>query len=186
MVNISSPVRCADRMTIHLRCARAHEFNALRALMFDAIQHSNSPYSAAQRRAWCPGPEADDAWRRRLAAQYVVVAERETPAHVSPADDVSAQAETSLLGFMSLASGAYLDFAYIRPGAQGAGLFRRLYAAIEAEALRQDCEHIWVHASLMAQPRFTAMGFSIRSEEEIAVRSEVLRRFVMEKSLRPA
>ena len=87
---------------------------------------------------------------------------------------------------MSLAPPDYVDFAYIRPGFQGSGLFRRLYAAIEEAALETGQTRLTVHASLMAQPAFSAMGFEITQRETVEVRGEQLDRFAMKKPLSPA
>lgn len=70
---------------------------------------------------------------------------------------------------MSLASYGYIDCAFIRPSAQGTGVFRRLYESIEVLARRNNETRLWVHASLMAQPAFGAMGFVITKRETVQV-----------------
>ncbi|MEZ5920994.1 MAG: GNAT family N-acetyltransferase [Parvularculaceae bacterium] len=86
-------------------------------------------------------------------------------------------------GFMSLAAGGYVDFAYIRPAARGRGLFRALYQSIEEKARQGGVRRLWVHASLMAAPAFKAVGFTVLRAEEVTVNGASLRRFEMEKPL---
>jgi putative acetyltransferase len=84
---------------------------------------------------------------------------------------------------MSLAAGGYVDFAYIRPAAQGSGLFRRMYERIEQRARERGDVLLWVHASPMAQPAFAAVGFAVRHSEAVEIGGETLQRFEMEKRL---
>jgi len=96
---------------------------------------------------------------------------------------VLAETRERVLGFMSLARGGYIDFAYIRPNAQGSGVFRRLYTRIEEQARQAGEERLWVHASLMAEPAFSAMGFEVQAREQVAIEDETFERFRMDKLL---
>jgi putative acetyltransferase len=66
-----------------------------------------APYTEAQRQLWVPEPRRGSEWRTRLLSQEIIVAE----------------ADGRLLGFMSLAEGGYIDFAYIRAEAVDVGLW---------------------------------------------------------------
>ena len=90
---------------------------------------------------------------------------------------------TTIVGFMSLAENGYIDFAYIRPATQSTGLFRRLFNEVEELAMQLSEKRLWVHASLMAQPAFTAMGFSIVREEVVELGGQSFQRYEMEKVL---
>ena len=135
--------------------------------MFDAIHNSPSQYTADQSRAWAPEPRRGPDWAARLAKQHILVAERAGDIH----------------GFMSIEPGGYVDFAYIRPGAQGSGLFRKLFDAVSAWAVARGETELSTHASLMAQPAFAAMGFQIDHHETVEVDGQSLRRARMSKSL---
>jgi putative acetyltransferase len=150
-----------------LRWAVADDFAALGEVMFAAVRQGQSPYSEAQRAAWTPAPRSGPAWQERLAAQQIVVAE----------------ADGRIVGFMSLAAGGYVDFAYIRPEARGAGLFRRLYECIEVRAQQVGVSRLWAHASLMAEPAFAAMGFRVIQRESVDLSGQQLSRATMEKRL---
>lgn len=136
-------------------------------VMFDAVHNGLSPYSEEQRRAWVAAPRNDSAWHDRLLNQRIVIA-------------VSAE---NVVGFMSIADSGYIDFAYIRPGFQNSGLFRKLYSRIEQLALDEKAQRLWVHASLKAEPAFSAMGFQIIKSEEVQLGDQVLKRFEMGKLL---
>ena len=138
----------ADQTRYIRRGSRA-DHERLGQLMHEAVRTGPSPYSDAQRAAWVPSPRKGEDWSARLLAQTIFIAEGEGKA----------------LGFMTLASDGYLDFAYILPEARGLGLFRELYTFVEQEARKTGEPRIRVHASLMAQPAFDAMGFTILKKE---------------------
>lgn len=152
-----------------IRPATRDDYELLGEVMFDAVRNGASPYDEAQRRAWVGEPRRGEAWIARLEGQRILV--EETGGRI--------------LGFMSLRSDGYLDFAYIRPEARGAGLFRRLFDAVLREARRLSLSRLRTHASLMAQPAFGAVGFRIVRREEVALGGEVLARFEMERALGP-
>ncbi|MED5547723.1 MAG: GNAT family N-acetyltransferase [Pseudomonadota bacterium] len=154
--------------TVTIRRAAPADFAVLGEIMFDAVHNAPSRYTPQQRQAWVPEPRRGDDWNARLAGQVIFIAEQDGHA----------------AGFMSLAPPDYVDFAYIRPGFQGSGLFRRLYTAIEEVALEEGQTRLTVHASLMAQPAFSAMGFQVTQRETVEVRGEQLDRFAMEKPLK--
>lgn len=159
----------AKNMTIRcfIRVANSEDYDAIADVMFDAVRNSPGEYTQEQRQAWVPQRRFGAAWIDRLNSQTIFVAE-----------DAG-----QLFGFMSLAGNGYIDFAFIRPSAQGTGLFRRLYHAIEEIARRTDEYRLWVHASLMAQPAFTAVGFSITENQKVQIGGQFLERFQMEKHL---
>jgi len=154
-------------MTNSIRIGNADpaDYDDLGAVMYEAIHHGRSVYTRAQRLAWCPKSRAGSEWAKRLSSQTVYVAHR----------------QNQTLGFMSLADAGYVDFAYIRPAAQGSGLFRRLYRSIEQHAVETQQRRLWVHASLTAQPAFSAMGFAIIKREVVEIGDQSLLRFEMEK-----
>ena len=140
-------------MTHDLRWAGPGDYGALAELMFDAVRNGDSPYDDRQRRAWVPAPRSGPEWEQRLAGEDIVVAETGGEA----------------VGFMSLAADGYIDFAYIRPRAQGSGLFRRMFERIEDRARARGEPLLWVHASLKAQPAFAAVGFTVRHSETVQI-----------------
>jgi putative acetyltransferase len=150
-----------------LRWATEADFDALADVMFAAVREGESPYTEAQRQAWVPEPRRGSAWRARLISQEIIVAE----------------ADGRLFGFMSLAEGGYIDFAYIRAEARGAGLFRELFKRIWERARAKSVPLLWVHASLIAEPAFSALGFVARQREQVTIGGEVLDRFEMEMIL---
>ena len=147
----------------------AHEpdWAELAEVMYDAVRNGPSPYTEEQRRAWLPEPHSEEAWQNRLSGQFVV----------------QARAQGRALGFLTLTPQGHVDLAFIRPAAQGQGLFRGLYAAIEAAAVERGLSQLTVDASLAAQPAFAAVGFTILAEETVAIRGQHLRRYHMQKQL---
>jgi putative acetyltransferase len=150
-----------------IRIANPADFDALGQVMFDAVHCGPSPYSAAQRTAWLAAPPSGAAWHEKLAAQCVV----------------AGFAQGAAVGFMTLRPDGYLDLAYIIPAARGAGLFRKLYAELARHATARALPRIRVHASLMAQPAFASLGFSVLQHEVVERAGQSLARAEMEKRL---
>lgn len=146
------------------RWAERPDYAALGEVMFDAVRTGPSAYTEAQREAWMPAPRAGETWDERLQAQDIILAE----------------ADGQILGFMSLAPAGYIDFAYIRPEARGSGLFRDLYDRILSRADERGERRLWVHASLMAEPAFSALGFTVTQQQTIVIGQERLDRSEME------
>lgn len=136
-------------------------------VIFDAVRNGPSLYTEAQRAAWAPARRGGPEWDARLSGKDIVLA----------------RDGDRIIGFMSIEGGGYIDFAYIRPQAQGTGLFRRLFNRVEAHARAAQELRLWVHASLMAQPAFAAVGFSITEHQVVPIGNQDLKRAYMEKPL---
>jgi putative acetyltransferase len=148
-----------------MRWAIPADYTELGAVMYDAVRNGPSAYSEAQRQAWVPTLRDGAGWHARLADQDILVSE----------------SGGRIAGFISLTPQGYIDFAYVRPAMQGTGLFRNLFAKIEARAQERGITHLTTHASLMAQPAFAAVGFKVVQHEEVQIRGAVFKRAKMEK-----
>lgn len=151
----------------HFRWATAADHDALADIMFDAVRNGESRYTERQRAAWVPRRRSGSEWTARLQEQEIVIAEQGGKA----------------VGFVSLAEGGYVDFAYIRPPAQHTGLFRQLLTHIIERAIEKGEPLLWTHASLMAEPAFEKLGFTIRKRERIHIGDQDFSRCEMEKLL---
>ena len=140
---------------------------ALADVMFDAVRNGPSKYTDAQRAAWVPERRSGAEWETRLAAKDIIIG----------------RDATRILGFMSIEDGGYIDFAFIRPEAQGSGLFRRLFELVQERARAANEPRLWVHASLMAQPAFAAVGFSVVEHQNVQIGDQIFQRAMMEKPL---
>lgn len=149
------------------RWAQESDYDLLGEVLFDAVRNSQSAYSPEQREVWAPAPPFGPQWRDRLRAQDIIVAE----------------ANGDILGFMSLARLGYVDFAFIRPQAQRSGLFKRLYGYIFQRAAERSEPRLWTHASLMAEPPFRGVGFTVLRREVVHIGDQSLDRYEMENHL---
>lgn len=150
-----------------LRWGQASDHGSLADVMFDAVRNGPSRYSDEQRAAWVPAPRSGPAWDQRLGSQDVILAE----------------ADGDVLGFMSLAPGGYIDFAYVRPNAQGTGLLRLMHEAIVQRARERGERRLWLHASLTAEPAFHALGFNVIQGETVVIGGQAFDRSQMQLEL---
>jgi len=154
---------------VTFRIAADQDYVELGEVMFDAVRNGRGHYSESQRQAWVPAPRRGPDWSARLNAQDIIVAEE----------------NRKILGFVSLAPESYIDFAYVRPPAQGRGLFRALYERVEKLAASRGETRLWAHSSLDAVAAFKAVGFEAIERESVSIGTESLERYVVEKDLRP-
>ena len=155
------------RKTLPFSWATPTDAAELADVMFDAVRNGPSKYTDAQRAAWVPERRRGVEWESRLAAKDIAVG----------------RDGGRIIGFMSIEGGGYIDFAFIRPEAQGSGLFRRLFELVEAHARAANEARLWVHASLMAQPAFAAVGFSVVEHQNVQIGDQIFQRAMMEKPL---
>ena len=153
--------------TTCIRRAVSADYDALADVMFDAVRNGPSAYSEEQRRAWVPYRRTGDEWTERLRTQTIFVSET----------------AEQIVGFMSVTADGDIDLAYVRTSAQRTGIFRRLCRAVENQMSQTNEKRLRVHASLLAQPAFSAMGFSIVQKESVEIRGNAFKRFEMEKYL---
>lgn len=150
---------------INIRKGRPDDWDALAAVFHRAVREGAVLYTEAQRAAWSPRVRAGGDWSLRMRRQSVQLAET---------------AQDGPVGFMSLELNGYLDCAYILPGFQGRGLFRQMYAPLEAEARAHGARRMTTHASLHARPAFAALGYSTLRPETVEMNGAWLPRFAME------
>ena len=165
-------------LQLTLRWATEADFDDLADVMFAAVREGDSPYTEAQRQVWVPElpePRRGPAWRARLLSEEIIVA----------------GADGRLLGFMSLAEGGYIDFAYIRAEARGAGLLLRgphrspfglwpcrgLHSASCSGAFGACPTEGRAPAVGPREPHrrtaFAALGFAARRREQVTIAGEV-------------
>lgn len=152
---------------VQIRRANPRDFDALGEVFHAAVREGAGRYSPAQRAAWSPAPRAGPDWAAHLSSQSVWLAET----------------EQQVMGFLTLRADGYIDLAYIRPEAQGRGLFRKLYEEAEAQARRLGLSRLWTDASLHAKAPFESVGFTVRVPETVMRNGEAFKRFQMEKTL---
>lgn len=150
-----------------LRWSSETDAPELAAVFYRAVREGPSPYSEDQRRAWVSDvPDARQLW------------ERLAPCHVAVACDAEA-----VVGFMASDVSGYIDLVFILPEARGRGLFRKLYGMIEAQLRADGVRLLRTHASLLAEPAFAALGFSVIERETVERAGVGLPRAKMEKRL---
>lgn len=152
---------------INIRKGNSDDWDALAGVFHDAVRRGAALYTEAQRAAWSPANRAGADWSLRMSRQSVQVAE----------------VGGRQVGFLTLELNDYLDCAYINPDYQGRGLFRALYAPLEAEARKAHARQIKTHASLHARPAFAAMGFEIVAPQTVSFGDIYMPRFHMAKTL---
>ena len=134
----------------------------------DATRFINArDYTPEQIRRWAPDlPEPG--WSERLARTNPFVAEL----------------DGKIVGFVEWEANGHIDYFYCHHQWQRRGVGRRLYQAVEAEALRTKVDLLFTEASVTARPFFESMGFEVTLETNNLVCGAVAKQFRMQKRLR--
>lgn len=152
---------------MEIRRATPEDAAELARVFHTAVREGPSFYNQTQRAAWAPHVPQTTAFAARLASMHVVVAE----------------AQREIVGFMAMDPTGYIDLVFIVALARGRGAFRQMYGRVEREARATGLHCLWTHASLMAEPAFRAMGFSVIQRQIVERGGETLPRAQMEKRL---
>lgn len=151
-----------------LRKATTTDLQDLKTLFVGTIrQVCSSHYTPEQIKVWTASVENEKRWSDMISDQYVLVAEQ----------------EKKIVGFATLHQGNYLDFFYVHKDHQGQGIAKKLYQAIEAEALRQGYSQISSDISKTARPFFEKQGFQVVRKQNIVRKQVKLTNFKMRKVL---
>ena len=105
-------------------------------------------YTPEQLEAWSPDEVNLEAWGRRRAAAWTLVA--------VDGDRV--------VGLSDLTDDGVLDMMFVHPDAGGRGVGRQLVEAVLGEARRRGLTRVATHASRTARPAFERLGFVIDRE----------------------
>lgn len=129
-----------------IRRGAAEDIPVLIEILWRGVHEGAAPrYSAQQRRAWMPERPTPRAYAERLAGQMVFVAEQ----------------DGAPIGFMTLRTDGYLDFAYVVPEARGTGTADTLLAMLVNHAHINGMTTLTARASDMARPFFARHGWTV-------------------------
>ena len=156
-------------MVPSIRRASINDLHELQELFVNTIKKvCISDYNPAQIGAWIASVDNMERWKKRVSAQYFLVAEL----------------EGKIVGFGSLENNVYLDFLYVHAEHQHEGIGKLLYARIEAEARSHGIKLLTSDVSITAKPFFEKAGFEIETRQRIKIKDVELVNYKMVKILR--
>ncbi len=153
---------------IKLRPFEPNDVEVLIALFRETVHRINShDYTPEQISAWAPNEIDANAWQRRLANQFAVVA----------------LIDFKVVGFGTLRDDRYLDLFYVHPDHQKQGVGQTLIDAIEDHARKKQLPQISTESSVTAKPFFERRGFVAIQEQVVECRGTALINYRMTKNL---
>lgn len=137
-------------------------------IFYEAVhQGAAGHYDERQRDAWAKQVPETEPWRQRLRSQHTFVAE----------------ANSELIGFMTLNDSGYVDLAFVSPNWIGKGVARALYDCVERLAIDRGLERLTTEASHMARRHFERQGWSVVKQQTVERHQVSLVNFLMEKQI---
>jgi putative acetyltransferase len=156
-----------------IRAYEARDASAIARLFYETVRSVNrADYSEEQVEAWAPAVPDEQAWHARMSEP-----DRRT---------LVAEEDDEVVGFAELEDDGHLDMIYLRGGAVGRGVGRRLYEAVEGEARGSGVGRIFAEVSITARPFFERHGFRVVREQRVSLRGVEMTNFAMEKPLAPS
>nr|WP_228024005.1 GNAT family N-acetyltransferase [Synechocystis salina] len=155
---------------IHLRPYHPSDLNNIIHIFTEAVhQLGIKHYSPAQLSAWAPSKPDRQRWHDRLESMVVVVAEQ----------------GATIVGFIGYDGAGLVDLLFVHPAFTRRGIATMLIQAVERLAFTNGVSQLQTKASMVARPFFESRGFVVIAEETVTIRGENLRRFAMDKIIKP-
>lgn len=154
--------------SVTLRTAHPADLPEMHRLFAETVMSvCCADYDTQQIAAWTSSIENKNRWCDIVEKQFVLLAIH---------DD-------QIVGFASLENGTYIDLLYVHKNHQRQGIARTLYAAIEAEVVRQKQPTLTADVSITARPFFERVGFTTITEQTVVRNGIALTNFKMRKTL---
>ncbi|BEU02963.1 acetyltransferase [Agarivorans sp. OAG1] len=152
---------------VTIRDFQEQDIRALWSIYFNTIRYINiRDYSPAQVEAWAPDNVDADLWAKRVQARHPFIAE---------SDGV-------IVGYTDLQENGLVDHFFCHHKYQGCGVGRALMNHVFEQAEIRNINRLYSEVSITARPFYERMGFVVIKEQQVLIRGQRLRNFVMEKS----
>ncbi|HHY0523005.1 GNAT family N-acetyltransferase [Vibrio parahaemolyticus] len=153
-------------MKIEIRDYVEADAQALWDIHFYTIRNINiRDYSQTQVEAWAPERFDLDIWNKRMNGLSPFVAE---------IDGV-------IVGYTDLQPNALIDHFFCHHEYQGQGVGKALMNHVLKIGFQRGIERFHSEVSITAKPFYEHFGFSVKQAQEVEIRGQKLRNFVMEK-----
>lgn len=151
-----------------LRRYELGEEAAIWDVVFQATRVSNARnYHPELIDRWAPRDKDMDQWAERLAEKNPLVA------------IIGEQ----IVGMAEIDASGHIDYFYVHPEFQGAGVGTALLAAIESEAKRSGADQLSADVSVTAKPFFESRGFVVTEARSNIILGHPAPQFAMAKGL---
>lgn len=124
-------------------------------------------YSPAQLEAWAPAVVDPAKWHAPVSPQQTFIADCDGKPGAFTAWDWT----------------GHIDFMFTHPAFARRGLARAFYVMAEKSMRQHAVSRLFAEVSLAARPFFASCGFVIESERDVNCRGQMIRQFIMSKTL---
>ena len=153
---------------IRIRSFRDEDSPHLHQLFFNTIRQINRrDYTEAQVIAWASDEIDATYWLPRMQGLQPYVAE----------------IEEQIVGYTDLQDDGLIDHFFCHSDYQGKGVGRAMMQHVFAEAHKRKIKDLHSHVSITAQPFYSHMGFEVIEQQQMEARGQILKNFLMGKSL---
>ncbi|MES2487100.1 MAG: GNAT family N-acetyltransferase [Bacteroidota bacterium] len=151
-----------------IRQYRADDLQHVVTLFKETIHTINQKdYTPEQINAWAPQHIDAQKWGVKLLQHHTVVAET----------------NGVITGFGDIDATGYFDHLFVHKDFQGLGIAKKIVAAIEAHARRQDFETITVAVSITAKTFFLKQGYTIVNPQQVSYNGQDFTNYFMKKDI---
>ncbi|MBE9203788.1 GNAT family N-acetyltransferase [Synechocystis salina LEGE 06099] len=158
--------------TVYLRPYRPSDLSNIIHVFTEAVhQLGIRHYSLTQLSAWAPSEPDQQRWSDHLESMVILVA--------------VARQEATIVGFIGYDGAGLVDLLFVHPTFARRGIATMLMQAVERLALANGVSRLQTKASMVARPFFESRGFVVTAAETVTIGGENLRRFAMDKIIKP-
>lgn len=153
---------------MNVRMYRSEDCKEIVELFYNTVHSVNSKdYNEEQLDAWAPKDINISKWDKSLLEHYAIVIED----------------NSSIIGFGDLDINGYFDRLYVHKDYQGAYVATMIVKEIEKYAQENRIKIITTHSSITAKPFFEKQGYKVVKEQVVERKGQILKNFIMEKTL---
>ncbi len=140
----------------------------LHDIFFQTIHHVNiMDYTQNQIDAWAPEVFDEDGWTERVRSINPYVA----------------MLNEKIVGYADIQKDGYIDHFFCHWRYQGTGIGGTLMRTLIEDGRKRSVSRCYANVSISAKPFFEYFGFEVVRGQEVKVRDQKLKNFLMEKSL---
>lgn len=156
---------------MHVRELRTGEEPVLFDLFRNTVRNVNiRDYTESQVAAWAPDDLDSSVWAEKMRSIRPFVVE----------------VDGNIVGYSDLQSDGLIDHFFVHHEWQRRGIGRVLMSEIERRALSGRIGRLETHASITARPFFETFDFVVVREQELEMRGERLKNYVMRRNMQRA
>jgi putative acetyltransferase len=153
---------------IKIRKYKSGEEVELWNIFFNTVRKVNiKDYTYNQINAWAPEEYAEAKWSKKIKS-------------INPFVAIS---DGKIVGYADLQANGYIDHFYCHHQYQRKGIGKALIIHLIDVGFEHGIKNFFCQVSITARPFFERFGFKVVKQQQVKIRGEILKNYLMERSV---